>query len=88
MTASGRFTYFQFAANREMPWIYTLSPDNEEARANFKMEGNLAAVQRMGRRFILRLGEAAVGVWNEAFDADGAPTPWGVTVPRFTRTIR
>jgi type IV secretion system protein VirB9 len=84
----GRFTYFRFANNREVPTIFFISPTGEEARINFSMQGDLAVVQRMGRRFVLRLGKAVVGVWNEAFDPDGVPPIQGTTVNGVERTIR
>jgi type IV secretion system protein VirB9 len=84
----GRFTYFRFANNREVPTIFFISPTGEEARINFSMQGDLAVVQRMGRRFVLRLGKAVVGVWNEAFDPDGVPPVEGTTVNGVERTIR
>jgi type IV secretion system protein VirB9 len=84
----GRFTYFRFANNREIPTIFFISPNGEEARINFEMEGDLAVVQRMGRRFVLRLGKAVVGIWNEAFDADGVPPVQATTVNGVERTVR
>jgi type IV secretion system protein VirB9 len=84
----GRFTYFRFANNREVPAIFYISPSGEEARINFHMEGDLAVVQRMGRRFVLRLGEAVVGVWNDHFDPDGVPPRDGTVVSGVARTIR
>jgi type IV secretion system protein VirB9 len=84
----GRFTYFRFANNREIPTIFVISPQGEEARINFEMQGDLAVVQRMGRRFVLRLGKAVVGVWNEAFDPDGVPPEEGTTVNGVERNLR
>ena len=84
----GRFTYFKFPANREVPSIFYLSPNAEEQRINFHMEGDIAVVQRMGRRFVLRLGEAVVGVWNESFDVDGVAPVAGVTVDGVSRDLR
>ena len=84
----GRFTYFQFPPNREIPAIFYLSPLGEETRINFHMEKDLAVVQRMGRRFVLRLGDAVVGIWNEAYDKTGVPTVEGTTVSGITRTLR
>lgn len=84
----GRFTYFRFANNREIPTIFFISPNGEEARINFEMEGDLAMVQRMGRRFVLRLGKAVVGVWNEAFDADGVAPVQATTVDGVERVVR
>jgi type IV secretion system protein VirB9 len=84
----GRFTYFRFANNRQIPTIFAISPSGEEARINFSMEGDLAVVQSMGRRFVLRLGKAVVGVWNESFDADGVPPIQATTVNGVERTVR
>lgn len=84
----GRFTYFSFPPNHEIPAIFFLSPLGEETRINFHMEKGLAVVQRLGRRFVLRLGEAVVGIWNEAYDSTGVPTAEGTTVSGITRTLR
>ena len=84
----GRFTYFKFPANREVPSIFYISPNGEEQRINFHMEGDIAVVQRMGRRFVLRLGEAVVGVWDDSFDVDGVAPVAGVTVDGVSRDPR
>jgi type IV secretion system protein VirB9 len=84
----GRFTYFLFPPNREIPAIFYFSPLGEETRINFHMEKDLAVVQRMGRRFVLRLGDAVVGIWNESYDKTGVPTIEGTTVSGITRTLR
>ena len=84
----GRFTYFQFPANREIPTIFYIAPTGEEGRVNFHMEGDLVVVQRMSRSFVLRLGHAVVGVWNEAFDPNGVAAVDGTTVPGVERVVR
>ncbi len=84
----GRFTYFLFPPNREIPAIFYFSPLGEETRINFHMEKDLAVVQRMGRRFVLRLGEAVVGIWNDSYDKTGVPAVEGTTVSGITRTVR
>jgi type IV secretion system protein VirB9 len=84
----GRFTYFLFPPNREIPAIFYFSTLGEETRINFHMEKDLAVVQRMGRRFVLRLGDAVVGIWNEAYDKTGVPAIEGTTVSGITRTLR
>lgn len=85
----GRFTYFQFPANREIPTIYYISPSGEEGRVNFHMEQpDLVAVERLSRRFVLRLGNAVVGIWNDAFDGKGVPAKDGMTVDGVVRVIR
>ena len=52
------------------------------------MEKDLAVVQRMGRRFVLRLGDAVVGIWNDAYDKTGVSAIEGTTVSGITRTLR
>ena len=84
----GRFTYFLFPPNREIPAIFYFSPLGEETRINFHMEKDLAVVQRMGRQFVLRLGEAVVGIWNDAYDKTGVPAIEGTTVSGISRTLR
>ena len=84
----GRFTYFQFPGNREVPSIFVISADGEEGRVNYHMDGDLAVVQRMSRRFVLRLGKAVIGVWNDAFDAEGVPPRAGTTSEQLRRTVR
>lgn len=84
----GRFTYFSFPPNRDIPAIFYLSPVGEETRLNVHMEKEFAVVERMGRRFILRLGQAVVGVWNDAYERDGVPPANGVTVSGVSRVLR
>ena len=82
----GRFTYFRFANNREVPAVFHVQGDGSEALVNVRMEGDLLVVDRVSRRLMLRAGQAVVGVWNEAFDPDGVPPTNGTTVPGVERT--
>lgn len=87
----GRFTYFRFPANREIPTVFAVSASGEESRVNFHMDPvdtSLLAVERMGRRFVLRLGNSTVGIWNEAFDPNGVPPSDGTTVAGIARVLR
>ncbi len=87
----GRFTYLRFPANREVPTIFYVSPTGEEARVNFHMDEtdrDLVVVERLGRRFVLRLGGGAVGIWNEAFDSQGVAPRDGTTVEGVARELR
>jgi type IV secretion system protein VirB9 len=87
----GRFTYFRFPANREMPTIFYVSAAGEEGRINFHIDPHApdtVVVERMSRRFVLRLGHAAIGIWNDAFDAYGVPPRDGTTVDGVARIMR
>lgn len=84
----GRFTYLRFPGNREVPAVFHVLGDGRESLVNTRMEGDLLVVDRVGRRLMLRAGTAVVGVWNEAFDIEGAPPRGGTTVPGVERTVR
>ena len=81
----GNFTYFRFPGNSEVPTIFVIGSDGKEARTNYNMNGDYVVVQRLGRKFVLRLGKSVVSVWNESFDATGTPPVDGTTVPGVKR---
>jgi type IV secretion system protein VirB9 len=84
----GRFTYFRFPNNREVPAVFQVLGDDSEAMLNARMEGDLLVVDRVTRRLMLRAGSAAVGVWNEAFDIDGIPPTGATTVVGVKRLLK
>ena len=84
----GRFTYFRFPGNREVPAVFHVLGDGSETLVNARMEDDLLVVDRVSRRLMLRAGSAVVGVWNEAFDLDGAPPTRGTTVAGVQRVIK
>jgi type IV secretion system protein VirB9 len=84
----GRFTYFRFPGNREVPAVFHVLGDGSETLVNARMEDDLLVVDRVSRRLMLRAGSAVVGVWNEAFDLDGVPPGDGTTVPGVERTFK
>jgi type IV secretion system protein VirB9 len=84
----GRFTYFRFPNNREVPAIFHVLPDGTETLVNTRMEGDLLVADRVSRRLMLRAGGAVVGVWNEAFDIDGVAPKAGTTVVGVERALR
>lgn len=84
----GRFTYFCFPGNREVPAVFHVLGDGSETLVNTRMEDDLLVVDRVSRRLMLRSGLAVVGVWNEAFDLDGTPPTNGTTAPGVERVVR
>ena len=84
----GRFTYFRFPGNREVPAVFHVLGDGSETLVNARMEDDLLVVDRVSRRLMLRSGSAVVGVWNDAFDLDGVPPGDGTTVPGVQRTFK
>ncbi|MDI7776571.1 TrbG/VirB9 family P-type conjugative transfer protein [Asticcacaulis sp. EMRT-3] len=84
----GRFTYLKFPANRDIPTVFYIAPSGEEERVNFHMDGDLLVVERTGKRFVLRLGRSVVGIWNDAFDANGVAPKDGTTVAGVQREVK
>lgn len=84
----GRFTYFEFPGAREIPAVFAYSSDGEPTRVNWHMHGNFVVAERTARKFMVRLGEAAVGIFNEAFDTTGIETPTSTVSPVVVREIK
>ena len=84
----GRFTYFRFPANLELPAVFHVLGDGSETLVNARMEDELLVADRVSRRLMLRAGSAVVGVWNEAFDIDGLPPSGATTVPGLRRVLK
>lgn len=84
----GRFTYLRFPGNREVPAVFHVLGDGTETLVNARMEDDLLVVDRVSRRLMLRAGSAVIGLWNEAFDLDGAPPDQGTTIPGVKRVLK
>ena len=85
----GTQTYFSFPNNRPLPAIFQTAPDGSEEMVNARMDADdLLVADRVGRRFLLRLGESVVSIINEAFDLDGVAPTRGTTVPGVSRVLK
>ncbi|RJP62608.1 MAG: type IV secretion system protein VirB9 [Comamonadaceae bacterium] len=84
----GRFTYLRFPGNREVPAVFHVLGDGSETLVNARMEDDLLVVDRVSRRLMLRAGSAVVGIWNEAFDLEGATAEGATTVPGVHRVLK
>lgn len=68
----GRFIYLTFTNNRDMPAVYSVDEQGDEALINTNViDGNTIVVQRLVRRLILRKGIAVASVVNKSFDLGG-----------------
>lgn len=84
----GRFTYFEFPGAREIPAVFAYGSDGQATRVNWHMQDSFVVVQRTARKFTLRLGDAVVGVFNEAFDFTGVDTPTATISPAVRREVK
>ncbi|MBC7734367.1 MAG: type IV secretion system protein VirB9, partial [Bacteriovorax sp.] len=69
--------------------VFQIAPDGSEEMVNARMDpDDLLVADRVGRRFILRLGDSVAAIINEAFDLDGVPPRDGTTVPGVARVVK
>ncbi|MDR0576122.1 MAG: P-type conjugative transfer protein VirB9 [Candidatus Accumulibacter sp.] len=87
----GRFTYLRFPGNREFPAVFVVAPDKTESIVNTHIDPrarDVLVIHRVAREFVLRLGQAVVGVYNDAFDPIGIPADGGTSVPGVKRSVK
>jgi len=85
----GRFIYLTFSNNRDMPAVYEVDEDNNEALVNTSVDGNTIVVQRMVRKIVLRKGNYAVCIVNKSFSLDaGQDNTSGTIAPNVERVIK
>jgi type IV secretion system protein VirB9 len=90
----GRFTYFRFPGNREIPAVFVVAEDGNESIVNTHVqnseegEKDELVIQRIAKQFNLRLGNSVVAVFNESYDADGLPPKEGTTVGGLKREVK
>jgi type IV secretion system protein VirB9 len=84
----GRFTYIRIPNNRRIPAIFRVADDGTESVVDRHMEDDTIVVHEVAKRFVLRLGDEVVGIWNDAYDMDGVPAHDGTTVTGVKRVLR
>ncbi|WP_144155264.1 TrbG/VirB9 family P-type conjugative transfer protein [Paraburkholderia sp. BCC1885] len=84
----GRFTYIRIPDNRRIPAVFRVAEDGSESVVDRHMQGDLIVVHEVGRRFVLRLSDEVVGLWNDAYDVNGVPPVGGTTVDGVKRVPR
>ena len=84
----GRFTWIRIPANRRIPAIFRVADDGTESVVDRHMEDDTIVVHEVAKRFVLRLGNEVVGIWNDAYDMDGVPPHDGTTVMGVKRVLR
>jgi len=84
----GRFTYIRIPNNRRIPAIFRAAEDGTESVIDRHMEDDTIVVHEVAKRFVLRLGDEVVGIWDDAYDMDGVPPHDGTTVMGVKRVLR
>jgi type IV secretion system protein VirB9 len=64
----GTFTYFKFYAQQDLPTFFVVNDDGTESVVNKGMErdGDTVVVQRVGKQFVLRMGNSVTCIYNES----------------------
>ena len=84
----GRFTYLKFPNNREIPAMFLVASDKSESLVNTHVIDDTVVIQRVGKEFVMRLGNQVVGLYNESWDPDGVPPENGMTATGLKRVIK
>jgi len=87
----GRFTYLRFAQNSELPAIFIETETGQETLVNAHISAerpDTLVMQRIAKQWVLRLGQAVVGVTNQAFDTLAVDNRSGTTVRGVQRTLK
>lgn len=71
----GRFTYIRIQPTKELPSIFRVGTGDTESTVNFHMDGDVLVVHEIAKRFVLRLGQQVVGIWNDGFSTDREMAP-------------
>lgn len=88
---NGRFTFFKFPANADLPAIYVVDSEGVESLVNATTKGagnNILMVHKVNPKFMVRLGDRALAVFNEAYDAQGIENTTGTASPAVERVIK
>lgn len=86
----GEFTYFEFKANGAIPAIFSIDQQKVEHTINKHIDPkmpNTVVVHTISREFVLRMGKAAVGIFNQAFDTTNS-NETGTTVSGAERVMK
>ncbi len=63
----GKFTYFQFSRNAEIPAIFIVDQNGNESLANWSMKGPYVVVSRLARQFSFRNGRVMSCIFNDNY---------------------
>lgn len=88
---NGAFTYFKFAGQRDLPVVYMVDADDQESmvnRHNVGESSNIVVVHKVHERWILRLGDRALAVYNESCKENSRIPSTGTAVPTVHRMIK
>lgn len=88
---NGRFTYFKFSANTDLPSIYFVDTEDNESlmpRTTIGNSNDIIVVHKVNPKWMIRIGDRALAIFNEAYDRNGVPNTTGTASPGVRRIKR
>jgi type IV secretion system protein VirB9 len=87
----GEFTYFTFSIDKDLPGIYRLNRDGSESivnRHNTGISSDVIVLHGICDRWVLRLGQRALAVYNESRFRDQTPNRNRTASPLVSRHLK
>jgi type IV secretion system protein VirB9 len=85
----GRFTWFKFPNNIEIPTIYKSQPGSgEEWLVSSHRDGEYIVMHGVAPLWNFRLGGSVLGIFNDSYEPEGVPPKRGTTVPGLERVVK
>ncbi|MGF7158055.1 P-type conjugative transfer protein VirB9 [Bartonella heixiaziensis] len=84
---NGKTTTFTFLGNTEIPAIYLVSSDGQEALVPKSIKGNQVIVHATAAQFTLRRGNDVLCIFNKRFLPEGINPETGTTSPSVQRKV-
>lgn len=87
---NNEFTYFKFPGNVDLPGIYLVDADGNESMVNRNTIGEangVYSVHKVSAKWMLRLGDRALAVYNDAYDAIGVENKSRTQSPAVKRVV-
>lgn len=88
---NGTFTYFKFADHRDLPVIYMVDADDQESMVNRHSMGessNIVVVHKVHDKWVFRLGDRALAIYNESWTEHPESPSTGTAVPTIQRIVK
>lgn len=85
------FTYFKFPNSRDLPTLYMVDEEGQESIVNRHVEGPHNAtlvVHKINAKWVLRLADRALAIYNESYDTQGIIPTTGTTSTTVKRVVK
>lgn len=86
-----QFTFFRFPGSVDVPSIFMVNPDGSESIVNHHVQGtasDIVVVHKVAAQWVLRLGPAALSIFNESYDPVGDSNTSRTASPEVIREVR